>query len=104
MPDFVGVLLSGAHIAEHFAKLVQSGEQCVHGRARDLALSLAQNVQNVFGVVRQFNDVCEPEKAGSALHGMKGAKDAVQQFFVYRGKIPGRPNRGRGSAATRRIP
>ena len=85
MLDFVGVRFAAAHVADHFAKLVQSAEQRVHRRMRDLALALAQNVQNVFGVVSQFHDVREAEEARSAFHGVKGAKDAVQKFFVFRG-------------------
>lgn len=51
MVNFVGVGFAAAHIANHFAKLVESGEQHVHSRMRDLALTLAQNVQDVFSVM-----------------------------------------------------
>ena len=74
---------AAAKIADHLAKLIERGEQHVHNVARNLALAFAKNIEHIFGVVSELDDVVIAEETGSALDGVKGAKNAIEQLGIF---------------------
>jgi hypothetical protein len=80
--QLVSARLTLANISQHAAKLIERVQKDVHRTAIGSALAFAHEVQNLFGLVSQLNDLREPHESGCAFDGMKGAEDAIQEFRV----------------------
>ncbi|MCY1347442.1 hypothetical protein D9M69_335490 [compost metagenome] len=73
-----------AHFGEHAVDRVQRGEDHIHQLGVDLALTLAQDVEDVLGDVAALHQFVQLQEARPALDGVETAKDRIEQVGIVR--------------------
>ncbi len=71
-----------AHRVEHVVEDVEHREDDIHELGIDLALMVAQDVEDVLGAVAELHQRCQTDKAGTALDGVEAAEDGVEQIGI----------------------
>ncbi|KAF1066244.1 MAG: hypothetical protein GAK45_01978 [Pseudomonas citronellolis] len=79
-----GRFLLVANLVEHHVEGVQRLQHHVHQLGADAALTLAQDVEDVFGNVAALHQRIELEEACTTLDGVEATENSVEQIHVIR--------------------
>ncbi|MNJ20227.1 hypothetical protein D3C77_145590 [compost metagenome] len=79
-----GDITAFAHLAEHAVDRVQCFQDHVHQLGINAPLTLAQDVEDVFGDVAALHQLVELEEAGAPFYSVKTAKDRIEQIGIIR--------------------
>ncbi|CRM11983.1 hypothetical protein [Pseudomonas sp. 25 R 14] len=73
-----------AHFIEHAVDRVQGFKDHVHQFRINVPLTLAQDVEHVFGDVAALHQLMELEEAGAPFYSVKTAKNCIEQVRIIR--------------------
>ncbi|MCY1543947.1 hypothetical protein D9M68_797890 [compost metagenome] len=73
-----------AHLGEHAIDRIERFQHHVHQFGVDATLTLAQDVEDVFGNMAALHQLIQLEETGAALDGMETTKNGVEQVHIVR--------------------